>query len=968
MTPEPIPPTVRRFSSRRERLDHVFLRDRLRDASSYDRIAGYFRSSIFEVAAEEIARIDRVRIVCNSDLDPDDLRTSQAIREQALVARWWEGGRGELPLEIESLLHRTRYRRLAELLSARDGNGEAKVQIRVVDRTTAPLVHGKAGIITARSGARTCFMGSVNETLDAWQKHYEILWEDTSDEGIAWTQEEFDFLWAKAVPLPQAIIREVERCAEREEIAVPDCTAWQLPAAAMAEAPIARAGEGLQPWQKAFVAEFLRHRDWYGKARLLLADEVGVGKTLSLATSALVASLLGDGPALILAPAQLCEQWQTELKDRLGIPSARWLSARKDWVDQDGNFIRGGGPEGVGRCPCRIAIISTGLIFQQAPEGEVLLRRRAARGESAFGTLILDEAHRARAQMESNGDRRANNLLRFMSRAATKARHVLLGTATPIQTDIRELWDLLEILDAGAGHVLGPPLSPWRRLPDAVDIVAGRRRPRSIGEGWEWLRHAIPSRRERDPIFGMLRQDLSLDDATFTTDRAWTALDAGMVREEIDDRLRHDREGLGFLQANNPVVRHTVLRRRTDLEQAGLLRPVAVDLYPRDDENDQQTRAYFADGNKGIATSPQLNEALAAAERFCNALASRKRGAGYIKSLLLQRICSSAASGLATSRVLLGEPASRPDAGGRPPEAARFERLRAANSMQEDDNEELLPDQLAALGNEMADERQELQDAIAILEDIVAQPRNSPAADPKWRVLRHFLIERDWLRHGAIVFSQFFDTVFWAATSLAAELPTIPVAVYAGAGRSGVFREGQFVACPRDDIKKAVREGAIRLLVATDAACEGLNLQTLGTLINVDLPWNPSRLEQRIGRIKRFGQRRDTVDMLNMVYTGTRDEVVYDRLSSRMRDRFDLFGQLPDVIEDSWIDDAAALDRELDTFIEKRRAANAFSLRWGGTATGTELTDEERAWQAGWESCSRVISRRDVSQRMAEGW
>jgi len=969
MTSESPFPTLRRFSSRRERLDHAFLRDRLRDAATYDRIAGYFRSSIFEVAAEEIAKIDRVRIVCNSDLDPDDLRTSQAIREQALVARWWEGGRGELPLEIESLLHRTRYRKLAELLSARDGNGEAKVQIRVVDRTTAPLVHGKAGIITARSGAKTCFMGSVNETLDAWRKHYEILWEDTSPEGIAWTQEEFEFLWDKAVPLPQAIIREVERCAEREEISVPDCTAWQLPAAAMAEAPIARAGEGLQPWQKAFVAEFLRHRDWYGKARLLLADEVGVGKTLSLATSALVASLLGDGPALILTPAPLCEQWQTELKDRLGIPSARWLSARKDWVDQDGNFIRGGGAEGVARCPCRIAIVSTGLIFQQAPETEVLLRRRAGRGESAaFGTLILDEAHRARAQTEGNGDRRPNNLLRFMGRAASKARHVLLGTATPIQTDIRELWDLLEILDAGAGHVLGPPLSPWRRLPDAVDIVSGRVRPRGVDAGWEWLRHAIPSRRERDPVFGILRQDLNLDDGTFSTDRPWTALGAGMAREEIEDRLMYDRDGLGFLQTNNPIVRHTILRRRKDLEQAGLLRPVAVDLHPNDAERDPQTKAFFAEGGRGIATSPQLDEALAAAGRFCEALASRKRGAGYIKSLLLQRICSSAASGLATSRVLLGDPDPRGAAAGQSPEAIGFERLRAGNSFREDDNEDLLPDQLAALGSDMEDEKEELREAIVLLEDIVAQPRNSPAADPKWRVLRHFLIERDWLRHGAIVFSQFFDTVFWAATSLAAELPTTPVAVYAGAGRSGVFRDGQFVACPRDDIKRAVREGAIRLLVATDAACEGLNLQTLGTLINMDLPWNPSRLEQRIGRIKRFGQRRDTVDMLNMVYAGTRDEVVYDRLSSRMRDRFDLFGQLPDVIEDSWIDDASALDRELDTFIEKRRTANAFSLRWGGTATGTELTAEERAWHAGWESCSRVISRRDVSQRMAEGW
>jgi superfamily II DNA/RNA helicase len=73
----------------------------------------------------------------------------------------------------------------------------------------------------------------------------------------------------------------------------------------------------------------------------------------------------------------------------------------------------------------------------------------------------------------------------------------------------------------------------------------------------------------------------------------------------------------------------------------------------------------------------------------------------------------------------------------------------------------------------------------------------------------------------------------------------------------------------REDIKQAVKQRRIRLLVATDAACEGLNLQTLGTLINVDLPWNPSRLGQRLGRIKRFGQAHRTVDMLNLVYHDT---------------------------------------------------------------------------------------------------
>src|SRR5918999_3882436 len=65
---------------------------------------------------------------------------------------------------------------------------------------------------------------------------------------------------------------------------------------------------------------------------------------------------------------------------------------------------------------------------------------------------------------------------------------------------------------------------------------------------------------------------------------------------------------------------------------------------------------------------------------------------------------------------------------------------------------------------------------------------------------------------------------------------------------------------------------------------------TLGTLINVDLPWNPSRLEQRLGRIRRFGQARRTVDMLNLVYQDTQDERVYQVLSRRLKDKFDIFG------------------------------------------------------------------------------
>src|SRR3954469_5946880 len=114
-----------------------------------------------------------------------------------------------------------------------------------------------------------------------------------------------------------------------------------------------------------------------------------------------------------------------------------------------------------------------------------------------------------------------------------------------------------------------------------------------------------------------------------------------------------------------------------------------------------------------------------------------------------------------------------------------------------------------------------------------------------------------------------------------------------GLGRSRLYQRGESVAARRESM---VAEHQIRIMVATDAACEGLNLQTLGTLINVDLPWNPARLEQRLGRIKRIGERRHTVDMLNLVYHGTQDERVYQAISRRMKNRYDIFGGLPDAI------------------------------------------------------------------------
>jgi hypothetical protein len=314
-------PLLTRFSSRQQRLSHVFLKDRLTNASTYKRIAGYFRSSIFELVAEEIATIDKVQIVCNSDLDPRDIaigKASKLAREMALKEKW-----NESVDEIDTLLHRPRYKQLYELLKS--GN----VEVRVVSAADAPFLHGKAGVIESRDGGSCAFIGSLNETREGWKEHYEIVWEDRSPEGVAWVEAEFQHLWERGVPLPDAIIDEVGRLSRKVEVELKDLSPADIAAAALVEAPLYRRGEELKPWQRAFVGMFLDQRETYGCARFLLADEVGVGKTLSLATSAMVGCLLGDGPALILAPATLCEQWQVELKDKLGIPSGVWLSTRK---------------------------------------------------------------------------------------------------------------------------------------------------------------------------------------------------------------------------------------------------------------------------------------------------------------------------------------------------------------------------------------------------------------------------------------------------------------------------------------------------------------------------------------------------------------------------------------------------------------------------------------------------------------
>ena len=235
---------------------------------------------------------------------------------------------------------------------------------------------------------------------------------------------------------------------------------------------------------------------------MLLADEVGVGKTLSLAASAMVSALLGDGPVLILCPSTLTVQWQVELSDKLGTPSAVWNSTKKVWNDPRGHVIKTRGAEDIAQCPFQIAIVSTGLIVHDSNEREYLLGRK-------YGTVVLDEAHKAR-QRGGMWQKKSepNNLLDFMLRIGSRTKNLLLGTATPIQTEVQDLWNLLSILNSGADFVLGrEQFGGWRDWEKALPLVKGDAAPTDERDAWEWLRNPLPPA-EEDPLFATLRLQL----------------------------------------------------------------------------------------------------------------------------------------------------------------------------------------------------------------------------------------------------------------------------------------------------------------------------------------------------------------------------------------------------------------------------------------------------------------------------
>ena len=169
---------------------------------------------------------------------------------------------------------------------------------------------------------------------------------------------------------------------------------------------------------------------------------------------------------------------------------------------------------------------------------------------------------------------------------------------------------------------------------------------------------------------------------------------------------------------------------------------------------------------------------------------------------------------------------------------------------------------------------------LAYLDDFIAD-MNALSVDSKLEFLKAQLATILRTHDSAILFTQYTDTMDYLRDSLR---PVYGTGIACYSGRGGESWDGKrWVVRNKEDIKEQFRTGdTIRLLLCTESASEGLNLQTCGVLINYDMPWNPMRVEQRIGRIDRIGQRHDVVDIHNYFFRDTVEALVYERLSDRI--------------------------------------------------------------------------------------
>ncbi|WP_300576544.1 helicase-related protein [Phenylobacterium sp.] len=885
----------------------------LSTAVRYDRITGYFTAEGLALAAAGIEYLalneGAMRLIVGCTLNEAEVHAIEAglaMRDllsdkigQALPATVEGDDRQALELLAWLVCHR--------LLDIR-------VAIRCTPVTRRPIggtviFHEKCGIIEDKTGDRLAFTGSLNETFQGWRLNGESISVFTSwgpaadyvnDEDAAFNRywsDKADSVMVVDVPTavrdallkflppddeaPERMRRAArpgnevavddgqpeEASASEEPIPVEDSPAerraevWERMAAAANDPAggvwVGEATSPVEAWphqRKAFLRMYGEAPDH--AARLLVADEVGLGKTIQAGLLIRQSWLAGRmRRAIILAPANVCAQWQAELREKFAL----------NWPLYDGQCMHRYDPAS----QSTIATPVGRLAWAQEPfviMSSHLARRRDRRPElltaEEYDLVVVDEAHHARV---SRTGRKAepNMLMRLLRDLRTRTRGLVLLTATPLQTNALELYDLLALLGLPDEwtpdeferyfEALREPLVPTSAFESCVRLF----------QATEGAYGALPETRAAAMGAGGSRPPLSR--VAVRTVLAALRGESSIRRRRLspDDRRAAIRIMLGWTPISALVSRHTrALLRRYRAEgklDARIATRLVADRFI-DMSNDER--------DLYEATEKLITDA------YANADEKKRAAIGFVLTIYRKRLSSSFT---ALSCSLRG-------------------RLERAKDMDddliglEDEGQEVDADEAA----ESDQQARELLETAAI-QDLLARIALLPP-DSKAVALAGELrsLEADGYKQ-TMVFTGYTDTMDslrdWLARETGRE-------VICFSGRGGEVRgtDGRWRPVSRADIKRRFRKGDGDILLCTDAAAEGLNFQFCGSLINYDMPWNPMRVEQRIGRVDRLGQQFDEIRIVNLHYADTIETQVYQALSSRIRLFETLVGGLQPIL------------------------------------------------------------------------
>ncbi|MGH7459463.1 MAG: SNF2-related protein, partial [Longimicrobiales bacterium] len=449
----------------------------LQCAVQYDRTTGYFSAPVLALATNGIEGLirngGRMRLVVGCTLNEAEV---DAIKKGEELKTKVAERLATTPLDPPD----NAARNALELLAWMVQHGILEIKVAVpcdAQRRPIPadgIFHEKAGVIRDASEDRVAFLGSVNETPSGWKYNWESFsvftsWADAA--RVQKEEEDFARIWAgkakKIITLdvPQAVrddlmrflpaddrparLKDVPDVAEpvdsgtSEKAEDPRRLVWSFIAQA-ARLPnggerVGEATAAVVPWPHQVRA--FERMSAQEHPRLLIADEVGLGKTIQAGMLLRQMWLAGKlERVLILAPAAVLKQWQLELRDKFNL----------SWPIYDGSKLTWHSPVGGG---VEDVVVSRDEWHKQpfVIASSHLMRRRERQKElteaaQPWDLIVLDEAHHARRRGAGGSNERPNQLLSLMHHLRTRAKGLLLLTATPMQVHPIEVWDLLSLL------------------------------------------------------------------------------------------------------------------------------------------------------------------------------------------------------------------------------------------------------------------------------------------------------------------------------------------------------------------------------------------------------------------------------------------------------------------------------------------------------------------------------------------